>query len=37
MVQKEMGVEQTFTRVVMSEMRKGFLIEPSWMKKMVPK
>jgi hypothetical protein len=28
MVQKEMGVEQTLTRVVMSEIKKGLLIEP---------
>jgi hypothetical protein len=37
MVQKEMGVEQTLTRVVMSEIKKGLLIEPRVWKKDVPK
>lgn len=36
-VQKEMGVEQTLTRVVTREMRKGFLIVPREVKKTVPK
>lgn len=36
-VQKEMGVEQTLTRVVIREMRKGFLIVPREVKKTVPK
>ena len=36
-VQKEMGVEQTLTRVVIREMRKGFGIVPSEVKKTVPK
>lgn len=37
MLQKEMGVEQTLTRVVMREMRKGLEIVPSCWKKVVPK
>ena len=36
-VQKEIGVEQTLTRVVIREMRKGFEIVPSEVKKTVPK
>ena len=36
-VQKERGVEQTFTRVVMRDMKKGLLIVPRLWKKMVPK
>jgi hypothetical protein len=36
-VQKERGVEQTLTNVVMSEMRKGLLIVPRFWKKIVPK
>jgi hypothetical protein len=37
MAQKEMGVEQTFTRVVIKEIKNGFEIDPSWVKKIVPK
>ena len=37
MVQKEMGVEHTLTSVVMSEMRKGFWMVPSDLKKLLPK
>ena len=36
-VQKEIGVEQTLTRVVTREIKKGFLIEPREVKKTVPK
>lgn len=36
-VQKEMGVDKTLTRVVMREMRKGFLMVPSDLKKTLPK
>jgi hypothetical protein len=35
--QKEMGVEQTLTRVVTSEMKKGFWMVPSCWKKVTPK
>ena len=37
MVQKEMGVEQTLTRVVIRLMRKGLGIVPRALKKVVPK
>lgn len=37
MVQKEIGVEQTLTSVVIKEIRKGLSMVPSWMKKIVPK
>lgn len=37
MIQKEMGVEHTLTRVVMSEIRKGLEIVPSCLKNVVPK
>ena len=36
-VQKDNGVEQTLTSVVMREMRNGFLIVPREVKKTVPK
>jgi len=36
-VQKETGVEQTLTMVVIMLMRKGFLMVPSVWKKVVPK
>jgi hypothetical protein len=36
-IQKEMGVERTLTRVVMRPMRKGLEIVPSCWKKVVPK
>ena len=36
-VQKEIGVEQTLTRVVMREMRKGLEMVPRDSKKVVPK
>jgi hypothetical protein len=37
MIQKEIGVEQTFTRVVTRLIKKGCLMVPSSWKKVVPK
>jgi hypothetical protein len=36
-IQKERGVEQTLTKVVIRPIRKGLLIVPSSWKKVVPK
>lgn len=36
-IQKDNGVEQTLTRVVTKEIKKGLPIVPSWVKKVVPK
>jgi hypothetical protein len=36
MVQNEMGVEQTLTKVVMREIKNRFLIAPKELKKVVP-
>jgi hypothetical protein len=36
MAQKETGVEQTLTNVVMREIKNGFLIVPRESKKVVP-
>ena len=37
MIMNEIGVEQTFTRVVIKEIKNGFLIVPSCWKNVVPK
>jgi hypothetical protein len=37
MIQKEIGVEQTLTRVVTSWIKKGFEMVPNSWKKVVPK
>jgi hypothetical protein len=37
MIQKEIGVEQTFTKVVIKLIKNGLLIVPSAVKNVVPK
>ena len=37
MIQNEIGVEQTLTKVVIRLIKNGLLIVPSWVKNVVPK